>query len=185
MLHLISGGYKKIGFIAGDLAHPSIEERYDAYRKMLTESGIAYRPALVITDEKSTRIDDGYHAMERMMKAGGAPRAVLAANDAMAIGAIQYLKGAGRRVPEDVAVVGFDDVEMSSHTEPRLTTVRVPKEEMGKLAARRLVEIIKTPTGTVTTVHVPVELVVRESCGVSRTSDPDSRKTASVMALSA
>ena len=66
-------------------------------------------------------------------------------------------------VLKNIAIVGFDDVDMSSHVEPRLTTIRVFKEEMGKLAMRRLVEIVRSKTQTVVTVHVPVELIVRES----------------------
>ncbi|MGA2625104.1 MAG: LacI family DNA-binding transcriptional regulator [Bacteroidota bacterium] len=163
ILHLIQGGHREIAFIGGDLQHPSIAERYEAYKKTLEENNLTCRPSLVVTDETDTRVHNGYNAAGRLLKQEGKPTAIFAANDAMAIGCMRYLKAVGKEIPDDVAVVGFDDIEMSSHVEPRLTTVRVPKEEMGKLAVRLLVGIIKSKVETITTVHVPVELVVRES----------------------
>ncbi len=171
MLHLIERGHKEIAFIGGDLRHPSIAERCEAYKEILGERDLAYRPSLVVTDEKDTRMHNGYNAAERLLKQGGEPTAIFAANDAMAIGCMRYLKAVGKKIPDDIAVVGFDDIEMSSHVEPRLTTVSVPKEEMGKLAVRLLVDIIKSKVETITTVHVPVELVVRESSGTVQEDD--------------
>lgn len=166
MMHLINGGYRDIGFIGGDPSHPSMKERFETYRKTLEECGIPYRPALVDAGRETARVEDGCVSMERMLKSGAKPRAIFSANDALAIGCMRYLQSADIRVPEDIAIVGFDDIEMSSHVEPPLTTVRVFKEEMGKLAIRRLVEMCKSPSGATTIVHVPVELVVRESCGI-------------------
>jgi len=183
ILHLIQGGHREIAFIGGDLQHPSIAERCEAYREILEEHNLTYKPSLVVTDETDTRVHNGYNAAERLLKQGGKPTAIFAANDAMAIGCMQYLKAVGKRIPDDVAVVGFDDIEISSHVEPRLTTVRVPKEEMGKLAVRLLVDIIKSKVETITTVHIPVELVVRESSGTGQEHDVRNAGVSSTLAF--
>lgn len=169
VLHLIENGHKKIAFICGNLKHPSITERFEAYRETLQEYGLPNRSSLFVTDEKDTRVHSGYNATDKLFKKGENPTAIIAANDAMAIGSMRYLKTIGKKIPADVAIVGFDDIEMSSHVEPQLTTVRVHKEELGKVALQQLVDIIKSKTQTITTVHVPVELVVRESSRQERT----------------
>ena len=94
---------------------------------------------------------------------------VVAANDAMAIGGMQFLKAQGVRIPDDVALVGFDDIDSCLLLEPALSSVHVPKEEMGKLAVQSLVQQIQNKPQTVVTVHVPVELVVRASSGGTST----------------
>jgi LacI family transcriptional regulator len=161
--HLVEQGFTDIGFIGGELTHPSILERFNAYRMALEEHGIVVDDNIISTGEPDTGLENGFAAASRMHKESRLPAAILAANDAMAIGCMQYLKSVSLMIPEDVAVVGFDDIEMSSHIEPRLTTVRVFKEEMGKLGVKRLVEMIKSQTKTIVTVRVPVQLMVRES----------------------
>lgn len=163
VLHLFNAGHRAIGFIGGDICHPSIAERYQSFRETLLELGLTPDEQLVVVDEEDTRVENGSTAIEHMLARGGKPTAIFAANDAMAIGCVRYLKEAGIRIPEDVAVAGFDDIDMSYHIEPPLTTVRVFKEELGKLAVQRLVEIMNANTQVVVTTHVPVELVVRES----------------------
>jgi len=161
--HLLSCGHRSIAFIGGDLDHPSIAERFAAYRETLIENGITPDDTLIVTEEMDTGIQNGFNAARTILNRGGMATALFAANDAMAIGCLQYLRQIGVRVPHDIGLVGFDDIEMSSHVEPRLTTVRVFKEEMGKIAVQRLVDMINSKTQTVVTMHVPVELVVRES----------------------
>jgi LacI family transcriptional regulator len=162
-LHLIEGGHKSIAFIGGDLEHPSIAERFASYKDTLTDHGIAINDDLIDVTEADTQIDNGSRAMERLLRSATRPTAVFAANDAMAFGCVRSIKQAGLRIPRDIAVVGFDDVDMSSHMEPRLTTVRVFKEEMGKLAVQRIVDLIDSKSESVVTTHVPVEFVVRDS----------------------
>ncbi len=180
MRHLIGGGHKKIAFIGGDLQHPSIAERFDSYRETLEEFGLPFNPGMVATAECDTGIRNGYNAIAAILQRGVKPTAVVAANDAMAIGCMRYAKAAGLRLPEDLAVVGFDDIEMGSLVEPRLTTVRVFKEQIGKLAVERLVESIRSESKTVVTIHAPVELVVRESCGIGPATDSDLTRHESV-----
>ena len=167
--HLLKRGHTKIGFIGGDIQHPSIAERYTAYREALASHGIEVTDSWISIDQPDTRLSDGYQAARKVFfNNNDRPTAVFAANDAMAIGCMQYLKETGMRIPNDEALVGFDNIEASIHVEPRLTTVNVPKEEMGSLAVRRLVEMIKEKNAVVTKTLVPVELVVRESCGVKQ-----------------
>jgi LacI family transcriptional regulator len=164
--HLLKLGHSKIGFIAGDLKHPSIAERHAAYCATLETRGVDRLPTWVSIDEPDTRIENGYRAARQILTALGArPTAVFAANDALALGCLKYCKEVGLTVPTSLAVVGFDNVESGLHVEPRLTTVNVHREEMGGLAVRRLVEMIREGSDVVNRTTTPVELVVRESCG--------------------
>ncbi len=163
--HLIAAGHRAIGFIGGDLGHPSITERLLGYREALEEHGLARDSLLVSGNEPELRSEDGANATKKLLERGVKPTAIFAANDAMAIGSLRYLRQRGVRVPQDIAIVGFDDIEMSLHVDPPLTTVRVFKEEMGKLAVIRLVDMIKSKQRLVVTTLVPVELVVRNSTG--------------------
>jgi LacI family transcriptional regulator len=162
--HLINLGYRKIAFIGGDIKHPSIRGRFEGYRKAHEEGGVGYDERGVVVDEPDTRIKDGYSAMRKILSRFR-PDAVFAANDAMAIGCLKYLKESGVKVPDDIALVGFDDIEHCSHIEPRLTTIRVYKEELGAIAVKRLVEMIKNPGSGINRVYARVKLVVRDSCG--------------------
>ena len=160
--HLLASGRRTVAFLGGDVAHPSIEERLEGYREVMAEAG---REETVSIDEPETRTSSGVAALQQLWERGVRPDAVFAANDAMAIGAMQFLKAQGVRIPDDVALVGFDDIDSCLLLEPALSSVRVPKEEMGKLAVQSLVQQIQSKSQTVVTVHVPVELVVRASSG--------------------
>jgi LacI family transcriptional regulator len=161
--HLVSLGHKRIAFVCGDINHPSLAERLEGYRETLAEHGIAELAGLVDTTESDSRIANGANAMARILRQQQLPTAVFAGNDAMAIGCIQEIQRAGLTIPEDISVVGFDDVELSALMHPPLTTVRVFKEELGRLAIETLVQIITEESSTVITKHVPAELVVRGS----------------------
>ena len=163
--HLVQRGHTAIAFIGGDIGHPSVAERFAGYQEALHDHGLVRDDALIVVDEPDLRGEDGARAAGRIVDRGGKPSAIFAANDAMAIGCIRHLRDRGLRVPDDIAVVGFDDIDISAHVNPPLTTIRVFKEEMGKLAVLRLVDIIKSNKRWVVTTHVPVELVVRESTG--------------------
>jgi LacI family transcriptional regulator len=161
--HLLSLGHRDIGFIGGDLAHPSIAERYASFRDCLSDHGITPKPELIVTDMPGTAVDDGAQALKVILERGAHPSALFAANDAMAIGCMQRARQHGIRIPDDLSLVGFDDIETSTHVEPPLTTIRVFKEELGAAAVRTLVQAVKSEAQSVMTVHIPVELVVRSS----------------------
>jgi LacI family transcriptional regulator len=161
--HLIALGHRNIAFVSGDIDHPSLRERLEGYRESLSDHGVAERPELVDVGESDSRIANGASAMKRLLQHSPLPTAVFAANDAMAIGCMQEIERAGLKVPDDVSVAGFDDIEVSALLHPPLTTVRVFKEELGRQAAETLVEIIRGESSTLVTKHVPAELVVRQS----------------------
>lgn len=161
--HLARLGHKRIAFIGGDIRHPSIAERLKAFQEALEELGLPLDERLVVTSESDTRLENGSAAAIKLYAQGGEPTAVFAANDAMAIGCMQHAKQRGLRIPDDLSIVGFDDIESATHVEPPLTTVRVFKEEMGTLAMQRLVSAVKSQTRTIVNTYVPVELIVRSS----------------------
>lgn len=169
--HLIDVGHRSIGFIGGDLDHPSIRERFSSFKNTVEEKGLPLDEKFLVTDEKDTGVYNGYSAAERLLGATRRPSAIFAANDAMAIGCIESAKQRGMKIPDDLAIIGFDDIEMGSHMDPTLSTVRVFKEELGVHAVRRLVEVVKNKTKAVITMYVPVELIVRESTGGPRHSE--------------
>ena len=161
--HLIDYGHRQIGFVGGDINHPSIGDRLRGYRDALQAASIPADHALISTAEPSTAVDDGYNATRRLNQTGRGFTAIFAVNDIMAVGAMRCLHEAGRKVPEDVSIIGFDDIEVCLHVQPHLSTVRVFKEELGAIAVRRLVENIQTKRNMVSQVVVQVELVIRDS----------------------
>ncbi|HLP18477.1 MAG TPA: LacI family DNA-binding transcriptional regulator [Bacteroidota bacterium] len=175
--HLYNNGHTRIGFIAGNMSHPSIRSRYEGYCETMMRHGLLVRRDLVCTDAETTAQADGYRAAQRLFTVPAPPTAVFAANDAMAIGCMQFMKEHGVTVGEQTAVIGFDNIEAGLHVAPRLSTIGVPCEELGSNAVRRMAEMIRDKTSVVTTTVVPVELIVRESCG-------SNRQAASVGALS-
>ncbi|RLF23782.1 MAG: LacI family transcriptional regulator, partial [Thermoplasmata archaeon] len=160
--YLIKLGYRKIGFIAERLSDLSFKERFEGYKAALKEYGLEYHADLVA--EGLTPPEHGYVAMKKLLKRG-TPPAVFAANDSTAAGAIKAIKENGLRVPDDIAVIGFDDGPTALHTVPLLTTVRVFREKMARVAAKRLMELIENPDQPPIQLRLPTELVIRESCG--------------------
>lgn len=161
--HLLKQYRSDVGFIGGDLAHPSIYERYEGYKEVLRQHNLPLCESFVDIKENDTGIENGYRAAQRLFSTTVKPRAVFAANDALAIGCLRYLKECGTRIPTEIGLAGFDDIEAGSHVVPRLTTVRVFKEEMGRVALEQLLEAMKSKSKTVVTVHVPVELIINQS----------------------
>ncbi len=165
--HLAKGGHNKIGFIGGDLEHPSISERYAGFRHTVNTLSVPLSENWISISEPETQLANGYRAAKKIFQnKSDIPSALFVANDAMAVGCIRYLKEIGKRIPEDVAIIGFDNVEIGFLSEPRLTTINVHREEMGSLAVRRIVEMVKEKNGVVTKTITPVDLVVRDSCGI-------------------
>jgi len=160
--YLIKLGYRKIGFIAERLSDLSFKERFEGYKAALKEYGLEYHADLVA--EGLIPPEHGYVAMKKLLKRG-TPPAVFAANDSTAAGAIKAIKENGLRVPDDIAVIGFDDGPTALHTVPLLTTVRVFREKMARVAAKRLMELIENPDQPPIQLRLPTELVIRESCG--------------------
>ena len=160
--HLVKLGHRKIAHISGSAPLP-YQERLNSYRAVLEENGIPFSEALVGRGEASIR--GGYTQMKAMLERGEDFTAFFAAGDTMAIGAIQALQEAGRRVPQDCAVAGFDDIELSSVLSPKLTTIRQPTFQIGQQSFKMLLSLMKKEPVPSTHVVLPHELVIRDSCG--------------------
>jgi len=169
MTHLIGLGHRRIGYINGPEHYYASALRLDGYQEELARAQIAFDPALVGCGDWG--LDSGYAAMVRLLDAQPRLTALFAGNDLMAAGAIYALQDAGLRVPEDVAVVGYDDREISRTFRPKLTTVTLPCYEMGQAAAQMLLERMGGKREIVEEVKVRGCLLVRESCGADAVAD--------------
>jgi LacI family transcriptional regulator len=138
--HLLALGHRDIAHISGDLAHPDAIERLQGYRTALEASGIAYDPALVLPG--AYHEDSGRAAVDRLLVSGRRFSAIFAANDQMAFGAALGLHRHGLRVPDDVSLLGFDDLPGSLYTVPPLSTVHQPVAELGRLAAAAMLDLL-------------------------------------------
>lgn len=162
-LHLLRLGHKRIATITGPQDMIAGYDRFQGYRRALKERGVAFQPELVPEGDFSEA--GGYTAMRRLLPHH--PTAIFVASDMMAEGAMRALREAGLRVPQDVAIVGYDDMPNASRLAPSLTTVRQPTNRMGSLAIDTLIDIIQNPSSNKRHIVLPVELVIRESCGTS------------------
>lgn len=160
--HLLKGGRRRIATIAGPSNMMAGLDRLAGYREALREAGLAVDEALV----KEGRFDEdsGFEALEQLLPLE--PDAVFVANDLMAVGALHALRQAGRRVPDQVALVGFDDAPVAMFTDPPLTTVRQPMHQLGVTAVNLLLRLLQD--GAQGPLHevLPTELIVRASCGL-------------------
>jgi PAS domain S-box-containing protein len=174
MVHLIEKhGYRRIAFIRGPEDNDEAERRYHAYTQVLAEYGLPFNPDLVAPG--TFLGSSGAAAIrllmdERKQRPGKDFEVVAAAADAMAISALEALQERGIHVPDDVAVVGFDDIEEARSVTPPLTTVRQPLPEQGKQAAEKLLaqsRLIRPGEPALDQMILPTELIVRRSCGCS------------------
>jgi len=169
--HLRALGHSRIAFISGPLRLESVRERRDAFLKRLNEPrGGPRREALV--EEGNHKVDGGFNAMLRVLERAPGTTAVIASNDLTAIGALRAIRQHGLRVPDDISVVGFDDIQMAQFTEPPLTTVKLVRTEVARLACEALLHSIKTH-GTGVEFHMGTSLVIRASTGHARVDVPD------------
>jgi LacI family transcriptional regulator len=169
--HLVSLGHRRIAIIKGQEFSSDTEPRWRAIRAATARLGVTVPPALVVQlhgDLPSPEL--GHRATHDLLARGEPFTAIFAFNDIAAFGAIRALREAGRRVPADVSVVGFDDVQTAAYHTPGLTTVRQPLRAMGELAAATLLKRIALPAGPdrrsyPRVITVDPELIVRESTG--------------------
>lgn len=136
MDHLIKLGHHRIAFISGPMQLPSARMRYAAFMKSTARDHLDDNPRLI--EEGNHRVDGGHEAMQRILSSGARATAVLASNDLTAIGAMGAIAEAGLRVPEDISVVGYDDIQLSAFTMPPLTTVSLPRAEIANAAFHAL-----------------------------------------------
>ena len=166
MEHLAKLGHRKIAFIKGQEFSSDTEIRWEAQRGTAKELGLEICERLVLQLEgESSSPELGYEVTRKLLATGDPFTALFAFNDISAIGAIRALREAGRRVPEDVSVVGFDDIQSAAFQNPGLTTVRQPLRQMGVIAAETLLRRINAPSKSPypKTITVVPELIVRAS----------------------
>jgi LacI family transcriptional regulator len=165
--HLIRVGHRRIGTITGPLNMASGQDRLEGYRQALQAHRLPVEDALIIESDYTEM--GGMMATRRLLSS--APTAIFAASDIMAVGALKTLREAGLRVPEDIALVGFDDIPIAAALQPALTTVRQPIEHLGSMAAEVLLNLLENPPETqapAQRIILPTKLIVRDSCGALR-----------------
>jgi DNA-binding LacI/PurR family transcriptional regulator len=160
--HLLGAGHERIAFVGSAVPWPMIEQRVLGYHDALESAGIEPRPELEAFRGDWTAAAGAEHA-ELLLAGPERPTAIMGGNDLLAVGAIRAARQRGMRVPEDVAVTGFDDFDFAELVEPALTTVRIPGYEIGRLAADLLLDALEGETVERSRVVLPVELCLRES----------------------
>jgi LacI family transcriptional regulator len=163
MKHLLGLGHRRIAIITGPRGWVATEDRRRGYHAALASAGILPDPALEV--ESNFEIDGGEQAAFQLLDMTEPPTAIFAFNDNHAIGAIKAARIRGLRVPEDLSIVGFDDVEHATIVTPMLTTVRQPLAEMGRTAVSLLMRLLDRHSLETLHVELATRLVVRESSG--------------------
>ncbi|MGB5847090.1 MAG: LacI family DNA-binding transcriptional regulator [Ignavibacteriaceae bacterium] len=161
--HLIEYGHKKIAFIGGEISHSSITDRLQGYKLALERAKINIDESLIITNDEYLSRQNGCSSAELLINRRKDVTAIFAANDAIAIGVMQCLKNKGIEIPDRISVIGFDDVEADLFIDPPLTTIRVPKLDMGTEAIQLILGIINNKNIKAKKILMPVELIVRKS----------------------
>jgi LacI family transcriptional regulator len=160
--YLIGLGHCRIGFITGTLDLACATDRLGGYRAAHRDAGLPPAPELVC--EGDFLQPAGYRGAHRLLDLPERPTAIFASNDVMAFGAMEAARERGLRIPQDISIVGFDDIPQTEHVHPPLTTVRQPLEEMGRAATRMLIQRIDQPERTPERIELPTKLIVRASC---------------------
>ncbi|MBN3965095.1 substrate-binding domain-containing protein [Pseudomonas gregormendelii] len=159
--HLIELGHRRIGLIKGPKSSPLTRDRVAGYQDALNQAGIEADPALVCHGDFSLKAgDDGAAAM---LALPDRPTALFCENDEMAIGALKRIRQSGLRVPEDISLVGFDDIPFAAYCDPPLTTISQPAEAFGQRAVELLIALIEKKPLAERHVVLPFELTLRES----------------------
>lgn len=161
--YLIRLGHECIGLILGPYTKVRrAKRRLEGYQAALRDYGLRYDPRLVV--ERQPTLHEGKEAMEKLLSVRQPPTAVFAASDMLAIGALAAAREKGLKVPDEVSVAGFDDIDFAAFCNPPLTTVRVPAVQMGEMAVEVLMEMIEGNLREAKRIILNTELVIRESC---------------------
>lgn len=161
--HLIELGHRRIGFLSGTPASSTSPERLEGYRLALERAGIEFDDALVECGFSS--IQPAQLATKRLLNLKTPPTAIMASNNLMIIGAMHTLRDHHVDVPRDIALVGFDDFDWAGFFNPRLTVVRQPLEQQGRLAVQLLIQRIQAPERAYEIHRLTPKLMIRDSCG--------------------
>jgi LacI family transcriptional regulator len=159
--YLIKLGHQRIGFITGSMDLGCASDRLEGYRAALRTHHVNADAELVHEGDFVQK--DGYTGATALLDLGTPPTAIFASNDAMAMGAMDAVRVRGLRVPDDISILGFDNIPQSAMVYPPLTTVQQPLEQMGRVATQMLLGILKDPEKEHGRIELPTELILRES----------------------
>ena len=163
--HLLNLGHRKIGLIKGPMDTEMCRFRFDGYKDALRDAGVKFTPTLVRNGDFTPLM--GYACTRDLLERRPDTTAVFAMNDQSAIGAMKAIQETGRSIPGDVAVMGFDNIYPGTLVTPSLSTISIPKYQMGALAVERLIELIDGSDASNNTIYVPHQLIVRRSTDLS------------------
>ena len=167
--HLVGLGRRRLSFLGPS---PASDERAEAFVQALARHDLPADPALCHPAPFPT--EGAYEAAKALLAGGDVPDALVCGSDTIAIGAMRAAKECGLRLPGDLAITGFDDIPFARDLDPALTTIHVPKETLGEVAVRTLIERISHPERPPLVRTVPTALIVRASCGATATPVPAS-----------
>lgn len=160
--YLLETGHRRIGLITGEMAYGCASERLAGYQAALADHGVSFEPELV--SEGTFLQPQGYQCAHALLSLPEPPTALFVSNDAMAFGAMEAARELGFRIPDDLSIIGFDDIPQAAHVHPPLSTVHQPLEEMGRSAVTLLLKYIANPRAEIERVELSTRLVLRESC---------------------
>ncbi|MEK6320862.1 MAG: LacI family DNA-binding transcriptional regulator [Acidobacteriota bacterium] len=163
--HLIGLGHRRIAYIGDQFGFQSDTERFAGYRRALEVADVPFLPELIAHGDGNA--EGGMHAMEKLLALAEPPTAVFCYNDMSALGGLRAIHAHGWRVPEDISVVGFDDLFIASYTSPALTTISQPMRQMGRMAMEILIKLF-SGLNSKTNIKVQGQLITRESTAPPR-----------------
>jgi DNA-binding LacI/PurR family transcriptional regulator len=164
--HLLELGHTCFGHITGPLDIQLAAERRHGFEQAIREAGVS--PGLVVVREGTWAVKSGYEQMKRILAHSPRPTAVFTANDRMAIGAMRAINEVGLRIPEDISIVGLDNIEETPFLTPPLTTIVNPFEELARLGTKHLIDALSGRDANHTDIVLEPELIIRESTGEPR-----------------
>lgn len=160
--YLIELGHRRIGFITGDMSLGCARDRLAGYQQALCDAGLPTDPTLI--REGDFLQPQGFRCANELLDLAQPPTAIFASNDVSAFGAMEAVRNRGLRIPDDISIVGFDDIPQGTQVYPTLTTVRQPLAEMGRTAVQLLFTYIDEPDAPIKRIELPTELIIRQSC---------------------
>ncbi|MDH2927071.1 HTH-type transcriptional repressor PurR [Lonepinella koalarum] len=159
--HLIENGHQKIGIIAGELSKTTAQTRFQGFEKAIFDAGLTLNPNWI--QEGFFEPEDGYECMNKILAQAELPTAVFCCNDVMALGAISAITEKGLRVPDDISIIGYDNIHSSRFYAPPLTTIHQSKARLGERALKLLLDRIHHKNNEKETIELYPELIVRKS----------------------
>lgn len=166
--YLIKLGHTRIGFITGSMDLGCSVDRLDGYKSALRTYHISEKPELIY--EGNFFQSDGFAGASALLDLPNPPTAIFASNDVMAMGAMDAVRTRGLRIPDDVSILGFDDIPQAGLVRPGLTTVNQPLEKMGRVATQMLLDMLEHPEIEANRIELPTQLVMRDSCKTPKSS---------------